>query len=131
MGAYEFGSPAAPDCNANGISDRCDIVDCPLETPGCDDCNQNAIPDECDIASGGSKDENANGIPDECDIDCDDCPTDIDGSGDTGPSDLATLLGCWGTFAHDSVCVCLDANDDDDIGPFDLATLLASWGPCP
>lgn len=56
------------------------------------------------------------------------CPTDVDGDGNTGPFDLATLLGGWGpTFPGN----CFDANGDSVIGPFDLASLLAAWGPCP
>ena len=53
---------------------------------------------------------------------------DVDGDGDTGPFDLATLLGTWGPLEAGN---CLDANDDGVIGPFDLATLLAAWGLCP
>ncbi|UCE58547.1 MAG: hypothetical protein JSU63_14015 [Phycisphaerales bacterium] len=74
---------ATPDCNENGVPDKCD-PDCQAEgMPGygipddCDvdptdpdhdghtspDCNLNIIPDECE------DDCNANGVPDDCDID--------------------------------------------------------------
>jgi len=57
---------------------------------------------------------------------CGDCPTDVNDDGHTGPIDLATLLGAWGSIEDTS---CLDG--DGVIGPFDLATLLGAWGPCP
>ena len=60
-----------------------------------------------------------------------DCPTDVDGSGNTGASDLAVLLGSWGSCPPGDACECLDANDDGTIGAADLAVLLGAWGPCP
>ena len=61
---------------------------------------------------------------------CGDCPTDVDGSGNTGASDLAVLLGSWGPCAPGDACECLDDNGDGVIGAADLAVLLGSWGPC-
>ncbi len=61
---------------------------------------------------------------------CGDCPTDVDGSGDTGAFDLANLLGAWGTCNPGDPCECLDADSDGLIGAFDLAVLLGAWGPC-
>ena len=63
--------------------------------------------------------------------DCGTCPTDVDGDGDTGPFDLAYLLGSWGQPITDPDALCLDANGDLRIGSFDLAFLLGNWGPCP
>jgi cytochrome c peroxidase len=84
------------DCNANGITDSCEIAlfaerdcdgdgmpdSCEPDTIDCDgngiadacdisgdpaiDCNGNGVPDACDIASGSSPDCNANGTPDGC-----------------------------------------------------------------
>jgi formylglycine-generating enzyme required for sulfatase activity len=65
----------APDCNANGTVDACDI------TTGEDpDCNGNSIPDSCDLAAGGSSDVDSDGVPDECEPDCNgnDLPDDWD-----------------------------------------------------
>ncbi len=62
---------------------------------------------------------------------CGPCPTDVDGSGDTGAFDLANVLGCWGPVVPGAVCECLDADSDGLIGAFDLAVLLGAWGPCP
>ncbi|MCH8967799.1 MAG: hypothetical protein IIA66_01630, partial [Planctomycetes bacterium] len=76
---------------------------------------------------GTSPDDNGNGIPEECE--CGDCPTDVDGSGNTGAFDLANLLGAWGPVSPDSAC--LDADSDGSINAFDLAVLLGAWGPCP
>lgn len=61
---------------------------------------------------------------------CGACPTDVDGSGDTGPFDLAFLLGFWGPCAPGEACACLDADGDGLLGPVDLAVLLGAWGPC-
>ena len=63
-------------------------------------------------------------------VGCGDCPTDVDGSGDTGAFDLANLLGAWGTCNPGDPCECLDADSDGLIGAFDLAVLLGAWGPC-
>ena len=62
--------------------------------------------------------------------DCGDCPTDVDGSGDTGAFDLANLLGAWGPCDPGEPCACLDADSDGSINAFDLAVLLGAWGPC-
>ena len=53
-------------------------------------------------------------------------PTDFDGDGVTGFSDLSSLLAAWGTCG---ACVQdLDANGQ--IGFADLSDLLSRWGPC-
>ncbi len=56
------------------------------------DCNANQLSDACDILGGGSPDTNGNGVPDECD-----CPWDLDGSGGVGIADFLALLAAWGT----------------------------------
>ncbi len=61
---------------------------------------------------------------------CGECPTDVDGSGNTGASDLAVLLGSWGACAPGDACECLDDNGDGVIGAADLAVLLGAWGSC-
>lgn len=53
---------ATTDCNSNGISDFCDIIDGTSR-----DCNNNGIPDTCDIVSGVSGDCDGNQVPDACD----------------------------------------------------------------
>jgi formylglycine-generating enzyme required for sulfatase activity len=53
----------APDCNANGTVDSCDIA-----TGEDTDCNGNLIPDSCEISAGSAPDCNANGTVDSCDI---------------------------------------------------------------
>ena len=52
------------------------------------------------------------------------CPTDIDGDGTTGASDLSTLLNGWGTASP-------DLDGDGTVGASDLSTLLNGWGACP
>ncbi len=54
------------------------------------------------------------------------CPSDLDGDGSTGASDLAILLGAWGTAGGPS-----DLNGDGSVGADDLALLLGGWGACP
>lgn len=51
------------------------------------------------------------------------CTTDLDGDGATGASDLAELLGAWGSPNA-------DANGDGITNGEDLAAVLAAWGPC-
>ncbi len=68
-------------------------------------------------------------VPIECAASCGSCPTDADGSGDTGAFDLALLLGNWGPVT--SAAACLNADGDGIIGPADLAILLDAWGACP
>ena len=51
------------------------------------------------------------------------CPGDFDSSGAVDASDLATLLGAWGTAGAD-----IDGDGNTDAS--DLATLLAAWGDC-
>jgi hypothetical protein len=48
---------------------------------------------------------------------------DLDCSGTVGPSDLATLLGAWGTAGGPA-----DLDGDGTVGAGDLTALLASWG---
>ncbi|MDZ4753539.1 MAG: hypothetical protein SGJ11_03475 [Phycisphaerae bacterium] len=52
------------------------------------------------------------------------CPADFDGNGQVGASDLAVLLGGWGTAVGD-----LDGSGVT--GAPDLALMLGAWGPCP
>lgn len=40
--------PGSGDCNANGISDACDIANCAPGDPTCADLNRNQAPDACD-----------------------------------------------------------------------------------
>ena len=61
---------------------------------------------------------------------CGDCPTDVDGSGQTEAFDLANLLGAWGPCDPGEPCACLDADGDGSINAFDFAVLLGAWGPC-
>jgi hypothetical protein len=53
----------------------------------------------------------------------DDCPSDLDGDGTVGGSDLAILLGGWGGPAA-------DLTGDRTTNASDLAVLLGAWGAC-
>lgn len=52
------------------------------------------------------------------------CPADLDGDGQVGASDLASLLGAWGVSGP------ADLDGDGSVGSSDLASLLGAWGPC-
>ena len=63
----------------------------------------------------------------QADVGC--CFADLDGDGDVGAADLATLLGSWGPCSPDQGCPA-DLDADGEVAAFDLAILLGSWGPC-
>ena len=54
------------------------------------------------------------------------CPSDLDGSGDTGIADFLALLAAWGTDPGGPP----DFDDDGNVGIEDFLLLLASWGSC-
>lgn len=86
------------------------------------DCNANGISDACDIFNGTSKDTNDNGVPDECEG-----TADLDGDGDVDPADLILLLGAWGSCDDCDNCP-FDLDDDCGVGTSDLIILLGAWG---
>lgn len=51
------------------------------------------------------------------------CTGDLDSDGQVGGSDLAILLGAWGTGT-------VDLNADGTTDAADLAVLLGAWGGC-
>ncbi|MAJ47532.1 MAG: hypothetical protein CBC35_09780 [Planctomycetes bacterium TMED75] len=53
------------------------------------------------------------------------CLADLDGDGEVSGSDLARLLGEWGSESSSA-----DFNGDGIVGPEDLAQLLGSYGDC-
>jgi hypothetical protein len=53
---------------------------------------------------------------------------DLDGDGQVGASDLAILLGAWGScVAGDEQCAAADFNDDGKVDATDLSLLLGQW----
>ncbi len=58
---------------------------------------------------------------------CVPCPSDVDGNGQVGITDLLDLLAAWGPNPGSPA----DLNGDGTVGINDLLTLLADWGPCP
>ncbi len=114
----------SPDCNDNGIPDRCD-VDCgdpggECDVPDCGqsedcsgdsvpdecepDCNGNEVADSCDIFYGTSTDCSSNGVPDECEPDC---------NGNSEPDDCDIFYGT------SDDCNCNRIPDDCDVDPYD------------
>jgi hypothetical protein len=57
-----------------------------------------------------------------------DCPTDLDGDGQTSAADLAILFGQWGASGG---CLAADVDGDGQISNGDLVALLSLWGLCP
>jgi hypothetical protein len=55
------------------------------------------------------------------------CWSDLTVDGAVDASDLAVLLGAWGTLG---TCLCGDVDGDGVIGASDLALLLGDWGAC-
>ena len=51
------------------------------------------------------------------------CPGDLNGDGEAGAADLATLLSAWGSPGADLTA-------DGDTNAADLAVLLSAWGAC-
>jgi Subtilase family len=96
------------------------------------DCNVNGIVDADDISSGRSSDANSNSVPDECDPPGG-CAGDVDGNGNVDLSDLALLLGAFGTSSGDPGFVAAaDFDSSGSIDLADLALLLGNFGQsCP
>ena len=57
----------------------------------------------------------------------DDCPEDLDGSGEVGFSDVLEVLAAWGPC---DACP-EDLDEDGEVGFSDLLLVLGAWGPCP
>lgn len=55
------------------------------------------------------------------------CVGDLDGDDVVGPTDLAILLGFWGSVTTGIA----DLDGDGTTGAADLSILLANWGQCP
>ncbi|MFO0839181.1 MAG: dockerin type I repeat-containing protein [Phycisphaerae bacterium] len=61
------------------------------------------------------------------------CPGDVNGDGHADETDLALILGAWGSAITDpgsAYTTDADLDGDGTIGSGDLALLLASWGAC-
>ncbi len=57
---------------------------------------------------------------------------DLDGDGVVGASDLAILIGLWGSPGCLGAIPCpADLDKDGVVGSSDLSTLIGSWGLCP
>jgi len=54
------------------------------------------------------------------------CPADLDGNGEVGAPDIASLLSQWGSFGGSA-----DLDGDGQVASSDIAVLLSAWGPCP
>lgn len=149
VGCINLGDATLCDDKDPCTDDFCDVEvgGCSHTPKACDDGNP-CTNDACDPEAGCTHDDVVcgNGKCDtpcedckscsqdcgECPV-CGDCPTDVDGSGNTGAFDLAILLGNWGPIPPDAdpAVLCLDADDDGAITAFDLAVLLGGWGECP
>ncbi len=56
------------------------------------------------------------------------CPADVDFSGSVDATDLAIMIGSWGSCGTGSQCGCLsDLDYSGDVGSSDIAILLGAW----
>ncbi len=55
------------------------------------------------------------------------CLSDLDGDGSVGQTDLALVLGAWGSQVPGDPA---DVDGSGLVGPEDLARILGAWGPC-
>ncbi len=95
------------------------------------DCNADGIVDYGQILNGTFDDLNANGVPDCCDAgeSCTPCPGDVNDSGIVNGTDIAIILGAWGTSGGKFPSSDTDGNGIVDA--VDLAVVLGGWGNCP
>lgn len=112
-GTGTFSVGPSPDCNANGVSDLCEI-----ESGSADDCNDNGVPDECDIENRWSQDTDDDGTPDECQS-ADFIRGDCNGNGTVNIADVVGFLVF--TFESGLSPTCYDACDANDDAMLDLA----------
>ena len=56
-----------------------------------------------------------------------DCPSDIDGSGDTNVTDLLAAIAAWGPCSGDCPA---DLDGSGEVNVSDLLAIIAGWGPC-
>lgn len=129
------------DCNGNGIADSIDIG-----AGTSQDLNMNGVPDECEFApnegccfSDGTCSDlppssctASGGTPQGPGSTCatancpQPCPSDLDGDGSVGLSDVAAILLRWGEAGGAE-----DLDGDGSVGLGDVAQVLLEWGPCP
>jgi hypothetical protein len=57
------------------------------------------------------------------------CPGDVVATGGIDGTDLAAVLGAWGTNGQGPLVT--DLNGDGIVNGADLAVILGGWGPCP
>jgi hypothetical protein len=95
------------------------------------DCNNDGIVDYGQILDGTFADTDANGVPDCCDAgeSCSACPGDVNDSGIVNGTDIAIILGAWGTSGGKFPRADTDGNGIVDAT--DLAVVLGGWGNCP
>ena len=89
------------------------------------DCNANGLLDSCELAAGYAVDANGNGVIDDCEAPITQCPGDYDFDQAITGQDLSLLLAAWGT-ANQQV----DLTGDGQVDGNDMAVLLAGWGTC-
>ncbi|GEM_PF-6934885 len=123
---------APDDCDGDGETDRCAVA------MGAPDCNANGIPDSCDVAPNGSAtDCDANGVPDSCQPPANCCPGDVNADRVLDSRDIQAFLSAM--FDAPPFCFSrdfcrLDVNGDfsfdgNDIVP--LVDALLAGNDCP
>jgi hypothetical protein len=115
---------AVHDLDADGDVDLVDAEAFAMDYDGgWYDCDDNGTHDLVQIAGDPALDLDLDGELDACN----DCPADIDGSGDVDTDDLLTILAQWGPCAG-GCAGDIDGNFTVDID--DLLLLVGTWGLC-
>lgn len=113
---------ANSDCDNDGESDRCAIA---VWAP---DCNANGIPDSCDVSPGGAAtDCDGNFIPDICQAPSRCCPGDVNADAQLDGHDIQSFLSAM--FDGPQTCFTrhfcrLDVNEDFRFDAADLNALV-------
>jgi cysteine-rich repeat protein len=98
----------------DGVPDECDTLQ---------DCDKDGTSDGCELEAGTQVDLDWNGVPDDCEEIS--CPGDTNNDGVVDGTDLASVLGFWGSDDEAT-----DINGDGVVDGTDLAILLGGWGAC-
>ena len=108
-----------------GAGTTCDAGSCIEATGACcvgnTDCLQ-LSQTICGLA-GGFYNGDGSATCSDCEPADEPCDGDVDGDGEVSGSDLAAVLGNWGTADG-------DLTGDENTDGQDLAYILANWGPC-
>jgi hypothetical protein len=91
------------------------------------DCNANGLLDSCELAAGYAVDYNGNGVIDDCESLVNACPSDFNFDGTVDGADLVVLVSAWGPCT--GACIG-DFDTNGIVDGADLVVLIGAWGVC-